>query len=682
MQVSPQEVAKAETNSNYRLDHDRGSSKQALRSPQLNDTSITLQQGDTTLQPCFQSTKHQPQIQVLSEEQFQTDWNLVNGDDALSDGSDIIRNQLHIEYGMELAAHCQHNIFTLEKILEQKYATSLSISGQDLDVSEFVLPSLDYSGLPSRDVLPSMQDSFESAIDPEINDIFSRYVSGTDFHPDTVQVPPGVCIKPWSFQESSIFRATVASPSDVRSLYSSSRDQASVSSEKQHTSGEATPGNYFPNSSKPLSAHHVPVPPPIMPRSSSSHRERQYPYYGLRRDVAIGQSEQRGCSSLKQLSRSQSFHGWPSTSKSSTHEPPGKVPWHRQSFTQSQRKEHKAEKAPQETREPQSPHSSYSMHTSVTAQAAQDYLSLSINELFRSDPEFLKELEMSQASWDSDVETKGCFTYPATLEVGEDELDPQDAAFLAYNMALWENPTTDRELDSITSSLMPSISSDLCLAGGLRGPSREKSTSRGLRRRWTTYHAELSESLHQSKGVRRKTKQFFHHLQGMIHRNRHERGKDTAHPYSLKAAQIQRALGREAKLQLSKANRQVIQNVTVERYLWFRDEMGPSKNRITRADVHALVKRYLCRHDEEMAAIQSQRRKGQPPPKKLEALSMVKAKDEAEYRSGMKLPDLTHEATRSYLSGWNGDINAFNNFRFMTVRSDEKPSRAPTAMSD
>ncbi|KAJ1955399.1 translation machinery-associated protein 16 [Dispira parvispora] len=160
------------------------------------------------------------------------------------------------------------------------------------------------------------------------------------------------------------------------------------------------------------------------------------------------------------------------------------------------------------------------------------------------------------------------------------------------------------------------------------------------------------------------------------------KGKDTAHPYSLKAAQIQRALGREAKLQVSKANRQAIQNVTVERYLWFRDEMGPGKNRITRADVHALVRRYLCRHDEEIAALQSQRRKGQPPPKKLETLSMVKTKNEAEYRSGMKLPDLTHEPTRLYLSEWNGDCNAFNNFRFMTVRSDEKPPRALTAMSD
>ncbi|KAJ1953620.1 hypothetical protein IWQ62_005948, partial [Dispira parvispora] len=118
-----QKATKAEASPKYHPDNGQSSSAQHLRSFQLNDTSITLQQGDTVSSSCPPSIQHQPAIRVLSEKQFQADWDLVNGNNASSDESDIVRNQLQIQRGMELAAQCQRTNIMLDKILEQKYAT-------------------------------------------------------------------------------------------------------------------------------------------------------------------------------------------------------------------------------------------------------------------------------------------------------------------------------------------------------------------------------------------------------------------------------------------------------------------------------------------------------------------------------------------------------------------------------
>ncbi|KAJ1951953.1 hypothetical protein IWQ62_006333, partial [Dispira parvispora] len=251
--------------------------------------------------------------------------------------------------------------------------TGPPISDQHVDVSTLLLPSLDYLGLPSQDVLPSTQDSFESAIDPGMNHIISPSESATSVVKGPSEEPNLPHIMLWT-----VVGPTVGPQSDVK------------------------------------------LPP--------------------------------------QLSRSQSFPRSPSAPQRSTQGPTGRILRRRPSFIYTPPEEHKSGVAPKVNDVPQSPLSSHSTHTSDTAQGTQDYLSLSINELFRSDPEFLNALEMSQVSWDSDMETEGCFTYPATLEVGEDELDSRDIDFFDHNMALWDDPTTGRELGSITSSIMPSIS--------------------------------------------------------------------------------------------------------------------------------------------------------------------------------------------------------------------------------
>ncbi|KAJ1980520.1 translation machinery-associated protein 16 [Dimargaris cristalligena] len=158
------------------------------------------------------------------------------------------------------------------------------------------------------------------------------------------------------------------------------------------------------------------------------------------------------------------------------------------------------------------------------------------------------------------------------------------------------------------------------------------------------------------------------------------KGKETAHPYSRKARQIQRSLLRHDKFVEGRSSRLGLQNKSSERYLWFRYAMDDAKKSLSKAEVHELVQMYIERNDGEIEKLLSERRKGQPMPKNIEVLKMIKKSTDDEYRSGLKLPDLTHIATVEYLRDWNGDMNGIANMKFI-IMTKPKPTTADSAPS-
>lgn len=70
---------------------------------------------------------------------------------------------------------------------------------------------------------------------------------------------------------------------------------------------------------------------------------------------------------------------------------------------------------------------------------------------------------------------------------------------------------------------------------------------------------------------------------------------------------------------------------TVNRLLYFVREMDPSKEALTKSELHDLARRFLARLDYEITKEQKERRQGRPKSKRHEELDAVKAREQIEY---------------------------------------------------
>ncbi|KAJ1964971.1 translation machinery-associated protein 16, partial [Dimargaris xerosporica] len=127
------------------------------------------------------------------------------------------------------------------------------------------------------------------------------------------------------------------------------------------------------------------------------------------------------------------------------------------------------------------------------------------------------------------------------------------------------------------------------------------------------------------------------------------KAKDVVHPYSRKAMQIRRAHTRMDKLARGQTMRVTSRSLEAERYLWFRYAMDEERDTLTLSELHELMESYIARNDEEIQTLKDSRRKGQPPPKKLQMLETLRKQNQSEYANGMIIPDLTDKATVAYI---------------------------------
>lgn len=84
-------------------------------------------------------------------------------------------------------------------------------------------------------------------------------------------------------------------------------------------------------------------------------------------------------------------------------------------------------------------------------------------------------------------------------------------------------------------------------------------------------------------------------------------------------------------------------------------------------NVHADLKSYIQRDDDELATLKAQRRKGRPPSTDEERLIQMIDSEQREFRGGFWLPDLRDEDGRLKLEKWSGDWAGMNSLKFVRV---------------
>ncbi|KZT59924.1 hypothetical protein CALCODRAFT_430282 [Calocera cornea HHB12733] len=128
------------------------------------------------------------------------------------------------------------------------------------------------------------------------------------------------------------------------------------------------------------------------------------------------------------------------------------------------------------------------------------------------------------------------------------------------------------------------------------------------------------------------------------------------HPESRKAGQLERKLLRKHKLEkagVAKSHKALEQ---VDRNVFFLHALPEEALALTLSEVHDILRDvWLTRFDPLIEAEQAARRKGRPRSTKEDKLLEQKRKETEEYRTGIEIPDLTHEATVALFRRWNAD---------------------------
>ncbi|KAF9219817.1 hypothetical protein BS17DRAFT_664944, partial [Gyrodon lividus] len=142
------------------------------------------------------------------------------------------------------------------------------------------------------------------------------------------------------------------------------------------------------------------------------------------------------------------------------------------------------------------------------------------------------------------------------------------------------------------------------------------------------------------------------------------------HPDSRKAAQLGRTHLRKSKLTQAASKRNKRQAEQADVYGFFYHAL-PSEGVLTLGELHSVIRDvWLTRHDGELEKERAARRKGRPKSTKEMKLEEIKLRESEQYRTGIEVPDLTHEATVELFRKWDQKEVAFIQLlRFIRISS-------------
>lgn len=165
------------------------------------------------------------------------------------------------------------------------------------------------------------------------------------------------------------------------------------------------------------------------------------------------------------------------------------------------------------------------------------------------------------------------------------------------------------------------------------------------------------------------------------------KGHNTAHPFSRKAVQVRRALihtehkaDKVARRDAVKANRatkifmlqEQVQNFYGVDYEKLDDKDANADidfQPLTEEEIHGLVMNIIERNDEEIGKLIAQRRKGRPPPPKLQLLQDIKDNELKEYKSGSwEVPILSNKDNLKRYALWDGDLNSLPLIKMQSLK--------------
>ncbi|XP_076584604.1 translation machinery-associated protein 16 [Chaetodon auriga] len=146
------------------------------------------------------------------------------------------------------------------------------------------------------------------------------------------------------------------------------------------------------------------------------------------------------------------------------------------------------------------------------------------------------------------------------------------------------------------------------------------------------------------------------------------------HPYSRKAAYLNREEIRLKKKERQKTDKAVRLSGIGEKLLWFQGQLDSEKTVYTRRDACDIIERYLQRFDSELEQIELMNgikgRQGRLHGAREAVIKQTIERERAQYEgNGFEIPDIINAKNLKTFREWTGDLKKLPNIKLRNVSS-------------
>ncbi|XP_020825328.1 translation machinery-associated protein 16 isoform X3 [Phascolarctos cinereus] len=144
--------------------------------------------------------------------------------------------------------------------------------------------------------------------------------------------------------------------------------------------------------------------------------------------------------------------------------------------------------------------------------------------------------------------------------------------------------------------------------------------------------------------------------------------KKVIHPYSRRAAQLNREAHKQERKEKLKNEKALRLNIVGEKLQWFQSHLDPDKREYTKKDACELIESYLHRFDSELEQIELQNSiKGRQGRRHFSRETVIKQTMEREQKLyegyGIEIPDIVNVKHLRTFREWNGDLKKLPNIK-------------------
>ena len=139
------------------------------------------------------------------------------------------------------------------------------------------------------------------------------------------------------------------------------------------------------------------------------------------------------------------------------------------------------------------------------------------------------------------------------------------------------------------------------------------------------------------------------------------------HENSRDALRIRKASTRDDRVARKNKVQKGINEQWLNRIAWFKEHLPETLHPFDQAQFQAIAEEYLTHMDEEINALQAERRSGRPATTRQQLLELAKDNEKKEYKSGLWVPNLQDEQTLLKLVAWEHDWLSLGNMEFVRI---------------
>lgn len=155
------------------------------------------------------------------------------------------------------------------------------------------------------------------------------------------------------------------------------------------------------------------------------------------------------------------------------------------------------------------------------------------------------------------------------------------------------------------------------------------------------------------------------------HVNKKKGAKATSlHENSRDSQRLRKAGARDDRVARLNAVRERVNKQWIDRVAFFQQRLPETLHPLETEKIQGLVQDYLNRDDEELEQLKAERRTGRPASTRQTLLEQQRKAEEAEYESGLWMPNLQDEETLTKVDGWKSDWVGLGVMRFVRVCRD------------